>query len=88
LAWLATNAVNRSFSALVWTALRPNPTLLWILLPVGVILAPSLKRPFAAELFRVGPLHADDLALTVGAGVIVFACLDAIKLMQGAWRKS
>jgi P-type Ca2+ transporter type 2C len=79
--------VNRSFSASVWTALRrPNPTLLWILLPVAVILALALKWPFAAELFRFGPLHADDLALTVGAGVIVFACLDAIKLFRRAWR--
>ena len=81
--------VNRSFSASVWTALRrPNPTLLWILAAVVAILTLTLAWPFAAHLFRFGPLHVDDLALTVGAGVIVFACLDAIKLMRGAWRKS
>ena len=74
--------INRSFSASVWTAIRrPNPTLLWILLIVGVILALSLKWPFASSLFRFGPLHPDDLALTVGAGVVVFACLDLIKLV-------
>ena len=74
--------INRSFSASVWTAIRrPNPTLLWILLIVGVILALSLKWPFASSLFRFGPLHPDDLALTVGAGIVVFACLDLIKLV-------
>ena len=81
--------VNRSFSASVWTALlRPNPTLLWILAAVVAILALTLAWPPAAHLFRFGPLHPDDLALTVGAGVIVFACLDAIKLIRSAWRKS
>ena len=80
--------VNRSFSASVWTALRrPNPTLLWILAAVAAILTLALAWPFAADLFRFGPLHADDLALTVGAGVIVFACLDAIKLFRRAWRR-
>ena len=74
--------INRSFSASVWTAIRrPNPTLLWILLIVGVILALTLKWPFASRLFRFGPLHPDDLALTVGAGLVVFACLDLIKLV-------
>jgi len=32
------------------------------------------------------PLHLDDLALTVIAGVVVFACLDAFKLLRRAWR--
>jgi len=55
---------------------------------VAAILTLTLAWPFAADLFRFGPLHADDLALTVGAGVIVFVSLDAIKLMRGGWRKS
>jgi Ca2+-transporting ATPase len=80
--------INRSFSASVWTALRrPNPTLLWILLIIAAILALTLKWPFAADLFRFGPLHLDDLALTVGAGVIVFACLDAFKLFLRARKR-
>jgi len=80
--------VNRSFSASVWTALRrPNPTLLWILSIVAAILALTLEWPFAADLFRFGPLHPDDLALIVGAGVIVFACLDGLKLFRRACRR-
>jgi P-type Ca2+ transporter type 2C len=80
--------INRSFSASVWTALfRPNPALLWIVLAVAGILGLALKWPFAADLFRFGPLHPDDLALTVGAGVIVFACLDALKLFRRSGRR-
>ena len=31
------------------------------------------------NLFRFGPLHADDLALTVGAGVVVLCMLELLK---------
>ena len=51
--------------------------------PVGVP-----RRPLAAELFRFGPLHPDDLALTAASGVVVFACLELIKHMRGAWGKT
>ena len=79
--------INRTFSASVLTALRrPNPTLIWILLAVAAILTLSLQWPFAARLFRFGPLHLDDLALTVGAGVVVFACLDFLKYLRGRWQ--
>ena len=77
--------INRSFSASVWSAIRrPNPTLLWILLVISAILASTLLWPPAAQLFRFGPLHSDDLALTVAAGVVVFAGLDLLKLL---WRR-
>ena len=33
------------------------------------MLSLTLLWPFASDLFRFGPLHLDDLALTVGAGV-------------------
>ena len=39
----------------------------------------TLLWPFAAHLFRFGPLHADDLALTVGAGVAVLVALELLK---------
>jgi Ca2+-transporting ATPase len=74
--------INRSFSASVWTAVRrPNPTLLWVLLIIAAILTLTLAWPFAAGLFRFGPLHLDDLALTLVAGIVVFACLDVLKLL-------
>ena len=74
--------INRSFSASVWSAVhRPNPALIWVLLVVAAILTLTLAWPFAAGLFRFGPLHLDDLALTAGAGIVVFAVLDVLKLV-------
>jgi Ca2+-transporting ATPase len=74
--------INRSFSASVWKAVRrPNPALLWVLLIVAAILTLTLAWPPVAGLFRFGPLHLDDLALTAAAGVVVFGCLDLLKLV-------
>ena len=62
--------VNRSFSASLLTALRrPNRTLAAVLAAVAAILALTLLWPSASKLFAFGPLHADDLALTLGAGI-------------------
>ena len=72
--------VNRSFSASLLTALRrPNWTLAAVLAAVAAILALTLLWPFANALFAFGPLHADDLALTLGAGVIALVVLEMLK---------
>ena len=72
--------VNRSFSASLLTALRrPNRTLMAVLVAVATILALTLLWPFASNLFAFGPLHADDLALTLGAGIIVLVSLEMLK---------
>ncbi|HVJ33410.1 MAG TPA: cation-translocating P-type ATPase [Terriglobia bacterium] len=77
--------VNRSFSASMLTALRrPNPALGLVLLAVAAMLGLTLGWPAARDLFRFGPLHADDLALTIGAGLAVFALLELLKAL---WRK-
>jgi P-type Ca2+ transporter type 2C len=71
---------NRSFSAsLVAAFRRPNPALAWILLTVTLILGLSLLWPTASALFRFGPLHADDLALVLAAGVVVLIVLETLK---------
>ena len=76
--------VNRSFStSLIAAFRRPNPTLAWILLTVTVILSLSLLWPAASALFRFGPLHADDLALTLAAGIVVLIVLETLKHL---WR--
>ena len=63
--------VNRSFtSSLVEAFTRPNRMLLVIVFFVAIVLALSLTWPAAAGLFRFGPLHADDLAVTVGAALV------------------
>ena len=72
--------VGRSFSASVLTALRrPNRTLVVVLAGVVAMLALTLGWPMARDLFRFGPLHADDLAVTVGAGVAVLLILELVK---------
>jgi Ca2+-transporting ATPase len=76
--------VNRSFSASLLVALvRPNPSL-WILLSgVAALLAIALLWPPAMELFRFGPLHADDLGLSLVAAATVLAVLEMIKPFWG-----
>lgn len=77
--------VNRSFGASLLAALRrPNPALAVVLLAVAAMLSLTLLWPFASRLFHFGPLHPDDLALTIGAGILVLICLDALKPF---WRK-
>jgi len=77
--------VNRSFSASLVTALRrPNPALAWVSVSVTAMLGLTLLWPVASDLFRFGPLHADDLSLTIGAGLVVLAGLE---LLKPHWRK-
>ncbi|GLH82359.1 ATPase [Bradyrhizobium sp. SSBR45G] len=72
--------VNRSFSSSLREAFtRPNRVLLLVIAIVAAVLATSLTWPVAAALFRFGPLHADDLAVTVGAG---FATLIVLELSK------
>jgi Ca2+-transporting ATPase len=76
--------VNRSFStSLIVAFRRPNQALAWILLAVTVILGLSLLWPAASALFRFGPLHADDLALTLAAGIVLLIVLETLKHL---WR--
>jgi len=76
--------VNRSFSSSLITAIgRPNSMLAWIVAAVGAILALSLLVPAVRDLFRFGPLHWDDLSLTLGAAA---AILIALELAKTFWR--
>ncbi len=80
--------VNRSFSASLITALRrPNQVLFIVLLAVLMMLSLTLLWPVARGLFRFGPLHLDDLALTLGAGAVVLVLLEVLKFLNG-WRES
>jgi Ca2+-transporting ATPase len=72
--------VNRSFGAsLVAAFRRPNPALVWILAGVIAILTTSLAWPPASSLFKFGPLHVDDLGLTLAAGTTVLIVLELLK---------
>jgi Ca2+-transporting ATPase len=77
--------VNRSFSASIVGALRrSNRALKVVLLGVVGILTLTLAWPVAANLFRFGPLHADDLAVTLGAGLLVLLILESLKPRRSA----
>jgi P-type Ca2+ transporter type 2C len=72
--------VNRSFStSLVAAFTRRNVALRWVLVTVASMLALTVLWPPARTLFRFGPLHADDLAVTTGGGLLVLLLLEAAK---------
>ncbi len=72
--------VNRSTSASLISALRrPNLVLALVLLAVVAILSLTLSWSVASSLFQFGPLHFDDLALAVGAGMVVLTVLELLK---------
>ncbi|MGZ5901004.1 MAG: cation-translocating P-type ATPase [Reyranella sp.] len=72
--------VNRSFSASLLVALTRSNASLWVLLSgVVALLAVALTWPPAMDLFRFGPLHLDDLGLTLLSGVAVLVVLELIK---------
>jgi len=76
--------VNRAFSAsLVAAVTRPNAALVWVLLAVAAILSLTLLWPLASGSFGFGPLHADDIAVTFGAAVLL---LMSLELMKPHWR--
>jgi Ca2+-transporting ATPase len=77
--------VNRSFSASIVAALaRANAALWWVLGSVAALLGLVLAWPPGRALFHFGPLHADDLALCLGAGLVILVLLD---LLKPIWRK-
>jgi Ca2+-transporting ATPase len=78
--------VNRSFSASILDALRrPNAALWWIVGGTAAILAAVLLFPSARELFRFGPVHPDDAAIVLGAGLVVLALLETAKRLFPGW---
>ena len=77
--------VNRSFSSSLLTALtRPNGALAKVLVAVVLMLATTLLWPWATSLLRFGPLHANDLGVTFGAGA---ALLVLLELAKPVWRR-
>ena len=72
--------VNRSFSGSLLVALgRRNPSLWALVSAVAAILAVTLTWQPAMDLFRFGPLHLDDLGLSLLAGVAILMVLEFAK---------
>ena len=84
ISFVALILVNRSTGASLLKAVsRPNRALAVTLPVVAAMFAITLLWPTAAEMFRFGPLHADDLSLTLGLGVFVLVALETLKWL---WR--
>ncbi len=72
--------VNRSFSSSMLAALLRRNVSLWILLAgVAAVLCVAVTWPPAMELFRFGPLHPDDLGISVLAGAAILVVLETVK---------
>ena len=77
--------VNRTFGESLLIALfRPNRSLAVVVVSVAAALGGILLWPVAMGLFQFGPLHLDDLTVTLAAGVAVLICLEFLKYF---WRE-
>jgi Ca2+-transporting ATPase len=78
--------VNRSFNSSVREALRWNNRALWWVSAVAIILlGVILAWEPARGLFHFGPLHADDLGVTLAAAAGLVVALESFKRL---WRGS
>jgi len=76
--------INRSFKPFGTFAMRHrNRALVLIVIGVAAGLGLSLLWPPAHRLFGFGPLHWDDLAVTVGGAALVFTLLESAKRFLG-----
>ena len=80
-AFLVIILVNRSWTRSALSMLYvPNPALRWVVLGASVFLAVVLVVPFAQRLFHFAPLHATDLVLSLGAGLVCVLWFELVKL--------
>ncbi len=75
---------NRSSSSRIWASLRGRNTALWLIISATIIfLGVVIYVPILRSLFRFGELHAIDILLCVGVGIISIFCFEAIKYISG-----
>jgi len=72
--------INRSWTRSTWAMLaEPNAAVWWVIGGSGACLAVVLGVPALRRMFQFAPLHAQDLALCLLAGVACLAWFDLIK---------
>jgi Ca2+-transporting ATPase len=75
--------VNRSWTRSLLAMLRvPNAALTWVVIGTAGFLAVVLFIPFAQRLFRFAPLHATDLFLSLGAGIVCVLWFELVKFVR------
>jgi Ca2+-transporting ATPase len=76
---------NRSWSRTILTMLRvPNMALWWVASGALLFLAVSLSVAAARGVFRFSPVHADDVAVSVVAGLVPVLLFEVFKLTRTA----
>ena len=74
--------VNRTRGAVTFATLtRSNAVLWWVVAATAAILAGVILFRPARDLFHFGPLHADDLAVALGSGIVILVLLGLTKKM-------
>jgi Ca2+-transporting ATPase len=77
---------NRSFTHTIFTTIRtPNAALWWVVGGAALGLAITLSIPAMRSLLSIAPLDADDLALSLLAGIGSLLLLDALKVLWGKY---
>ncbi len=80
-AFLVIILVNRSWTRSAFAMLRvPNAALRWVVFGAGGFLVAVLVVPVAQRLFHFEPLHAIDLVLSLGAGLVCVLWFELVKL--------
>lgn len=80
---LALILTNRSWSRTIAQSLRSrNAALVWVLGGAVAFLALVLSVPFLRDLFHFSKLHADDVVISVAAGLFSILWFEAFKLFQ------
>jgi Ca2+-transporting ATPase len=88
-AFLALILVNRSWTrSLVATLRARNVAFFWVGGGTLSLLGVVLFAPFAQRLFHFAPLHPDDLALCVAAGIASVLCFGALGSHVGRARRA
>ena len=82
-AFLVVILVNRSWTRSLVAMLRVrNAAFRWVVGGTMALLVLVLFAPFAQQLFHFAPLHADDLLLSLGAGLACVLWFEALKQFQ------
>lgn len=75
--------VNRSWSRSILESLRRrNAALWWVVGGAAAVLALALAVPALRDLFLFAPLHLDDLALCLGAGILSVSWFEVFKVLR------
>jgi Ca2+-transporting ATPase len=79
---------NRSWTRTIGETLRtPNPAARWVIGGAIILLLAVLYVPLLRDLFHFSTLHADDLAISLAAGVLSILWFEGLKAVRGRWRR-